>query len=113
MSYGNGGQGVIGIGQGLGGMTPPSYPTAPPATRETVQNALDRQQQAIGVLHAMISELETRLTAALDPQPPADVNAKQLAAPTATSVLHRVSDSIAGIEGATRRIGELTQRVNL
>lgn len=109
MNHGNGNQLVGGIPYN------PPYEGARTATekRETVQSALDYHQNAIGQLHSMITELETRLVAVLEPLPPAGGNANAPPAPQPTSVLVRVTDATRSIETASRRLGELVQRIQL
>lgn len=113
MNYsGNGGTQSLGVvGGGPIYQTQGNMPT-PTTTRETVSAALDMQQQAVIGLHAIISDLEARLSVALDPPAngPGDASAP---APQPVLVVARVFDHSRGIDVATSRIAELLKRINL
>lgn len=113
MSYGNSGNGVIGVG-GLRGESVPSYPQASAQQRETISAALDTQQNTIGQLHAVISDLESRLNSVVESRPQDPTNSVMPPpAPTPTQVLYRVNDNSRSIDGAVKRIVELVQRIQL
>jgi hypothetical protein len=111
-NQGNGGNISVASGGGQTIIMPPPYNAQAPQNRATVSAALDGQQQIVIGLHTIISDLETRLTTALDPSTASGAGASS-PAPTPTSVINRIADHTRGLEAAAERIADLVQRINL
>ena len=117
MAYGNGGYEGGQSAKVLGATLPGTY--QPMSTDSTVRMPmvaieLDRQQQALGRLHEVISNLEMRLSQVVRSEPPSPASANVNKAPIELVPLaHGLSEQNNMLQGACLRLQSLLERIEL
>lgn len=92
-------------------------PACPPPDQSPsqIRDRISRSEENLGVLHAALDQLETRLTTVLTPVGPAATGngSKDSPSPCQSHVLDRLTVVDMGIVAATERLRDLMRRVEV
>lgn len=83
-----------------------------PTTRAVIQQGLDAQEQSLGNLHTVISDLESRLALVCETVPP-EVGVASLNEKSSPQIIERVGRHGNGIDAAAGRLQRLMARLQL